>query len=304
MPTSPWTLIKETVMAFIDDEALGRGAAIAFYAVISLGPVLLLVIAIAGLVFGGDAATGAIVSQFSHLMGQQSAELLQSVVKNAAEQRSGTLAAILSVIMLLVTASGVFSEMQSALNAFWKVEAKGSAVSRLVRARAASLGLVAAMGLLLLGSLVISAGLAAVSGYINASVPFASLFLQLINFVISLALISALFAAIYKVLPDKQLDWRDVTIGAIATALLFNLGKLLVGLYIGSSSVASSYGAAGALIIVLLWIYYSAQIFLLGAEFTKVYAAHRETEQLKFRPVQDRGSDTSANARAVAAPRT
>jgi len=294
MLTNPWPLIKQTVMAFIEDEALSRGAAIAFYAVTSLGPVLLIVIAIAGLVFGQDAAMGAIVGQFRDLMGQQSAELLQTVVKSAAAQRSGTLATVLGVVMLLVTASGVFSEMQSALNAFWKVQPTGTTVSRLVRARAASLGLVAAMGFLLLASLVISAGLAAVSGYINARLPFASLALELINFVISLALISALFATIYKVLPDKQLQWRDVWVGAVATAILFNLGKLLVGLYIGSSAIGSSYGATGALIIVLLWIYYSAEIFLLGAEFTKVCANRRGTEQVHPRSSQDRVSDASA----------
>jgi membrane protein len=283
MLMSAWTLIKETVMAFIDDEALSRGAAIAFYAVTSLGPVLLIVIAIAGMAFGEDAATGAIVGQLSGLMGQQSAELLQTVIKSASAQRSGTLATILGAVMLLVTASGVFSEMQSALNAFWKVEPRGTTVSRLVRARAASLGLVVAMGFLLLVSLVISAGLAALSGYVNAWLPLAGLVLQSINFVISLALISLLFAAIYKVLPDKKLEWRDVVVGAVATAILFNLGKLLVGLYIGGSAIASSYGAAGALIVVLLWIYYSAQIFLLGAEFTKVYASHRGTQPVGLR---------------------
>jgi membrane protein len=173
--------------------------------------------------------------------------------------------------------------MQSALNTFWKVEPRGTTVSRLVRARAASLGLVVAMGFLLLVSLVISAGLAALSGYVNAWLPLAGLVLQSINFVISLALISLLFAAIYKVLPDKKLEWRDVVVGAVATAILFNLGKLLVGLYIGGSAIASSYGAAGALIIVLLWIYYSAQIFLLGAEFTKVYASHHGTQPVGLR---------------------
>jgi len=245
MLINAWTLIKETVMAFIDDEALSRGAAIAFYAVTSLGPVLLIVIAIAGMAFGEDAATGAIVGQLTGLMGQQSAELLQTVIKSASAQRSGTLATILGAVMLLVTASGVFSEMQSALNTFWRVEPRGTTVSRLVRARAASLGLVVAMGFLLLVSLVISAGLAALSGYVNAWLPLAGLVLQSINFVISLALISLLFAAIYKVLPDKKLEWRDVVVGAVATAILFNLGKLLVGLYIGGSAIASSYGAAG-----------------------------------------------------------
>ena len=176
---------------------------------------------------------------------------------------------------LVVAASGVFGEMQSALNAFWKVAPRGTTVSRLIRARAASLGLVAALGFLLLVSLVISAGLSALGSYINAFLPFADFILEGLNFLISFVLISVLFAAIYKVLPDKRLAWRDVLVGAVATSLLFTLGKFLIGLYIGSSAIASSYGAAGALILVLLWVYYSAQIFLLGAEFTKVYASHR-----------------------------
>jgi membrane protein len=274
-----WTLIKETVASFIEDDALGRGAAIAFYAVTSLGPVLLIVIAVAGLAFGEDAARDAIVGQFSGLMGQESATLLQAIVKSASAQTSGTLAGILGVVTLLLTASGVFGEMQAALNAFWKVEPRGTTIARLVRARAASLGLVVAMGFLLLVSLVISAGLAALSSYLDARLPLTSLVLQGLNFVVSLALISVLFAAIYKVLPDKKLEWRDVGVGAVATAILFNLGKFLVGLYIGSSAIASSYGAAGGLIIVLLWVYYSAQIFLLGAEFTKVYAGRHGSQQ-------------------------
>ena len=180
---------------------------------------------------------------------------------------------------LVVAASGVFGEMQSALNAFWKVEPRGTTVSRLIRARAASLGLVAALGFLLLVSLVISAGLSALGNYINAFLPFADFILEGLNFLISFVLISVLFAAIYKVLPDKRLAWRDVLVGAVATALLFTLGKFLIGLYIGSSAIASSYGAAGALILVLLWVYYSAQIFLLGAEFTKVYASHHGSQR-------------------------
>jgi membrane protein len=178
---------------------------------------------------------------------------------------------------LLITASGVFGEMQSALNAIWKAQPQGTTVSRLVRARAASLGLVAALGFLLLVSLVISAILSGLSSYISAVLPFGALILQILNFVISFALISVLFAAIYKVLPDAKLSWADVLVGAVVTALLFNVGKFLIGLYLSHSAVASSYGAAGALIIVLLWIYYSAQIFLLGAEFTKIYASRRGT---------------------------
>jgi membrane protein len=268
-----WTLIKETVLAFIDDNALSRGASIAFYTVISIAPVLFIVVAIAGLVFGEDAARGAIAAELGGLMGQQSAELLQAAIKGASNRSSGILASTIGFITLLATASGVFGEMQTALNEIWKAQPQGSTVSQLLKARALSLGLVGTLGFLLLVSLVISAMLAALADFVNATLPFGSLLLSGLNFVLSFALISVLFAAIYKVLPDRRLNWRDVVVGAVATAFLFTTGKSLIGLYIGSSTIASSYGAAGALIVVLLWIYYSAQIFLLGAEFTKVYAA-------------------------------
>jgi membrane protein len=274
-----WELGKESVASFIKDEALRRGAAIAFYAVTSIGPVLLIVVAIAGLAFGQDAARGAIASQLSGLMGQPSAELLQNAIRSASGKSSGIFASALGVITLLVTASGMFGEMQSALNAIWKANPKGGTVSRLLRSRAASLGLVAALGFLLLVSLVISAALSALSEYVNAYLPFGHFVLHALNFLISFALMSILFAAIYKVLPDKDLEWRDVLVGAIVAAFLFSIGKFLIGIYIGSSAVASSYGAAGALIVALLWIYYSAQIFLLGAEFTKVYAHHHGSQQ-------------------------
>jgi membrane protein len=195
------------------------------------------------------------------------------------EDSSGILATIIGVVTLLVTASGVFGEMQSALNTIWKVIPQATTVSRLIRARAASLGLVAALGFLLLVSLVISAALSGLGGYVNAYLPFGKLILSAFNAVISFALISILFAAIYKVLPDKKLKWRDVIIGAVATSLLFTIGKSIIGWYLGSSAVASTYGAAGALIIVLLWIYYSSQIFLLGAEFTQVYASRHGSQK-------------------------
>lgn len=269
-----WGLIKDTVMAFIDDNALSRGASIAFFTVTSIAPVLFIVVAIAGLAFGEEAARGAIAAQLGGLMGQQSADMLQTAIKSASASKStGILATIIGFATLLVTASGVFGEMQSSLNAIWKAQPKGSTVSQLIKARATSLGLVAALGFLLMVSLVISAGVSALGDFINAYLPFGKVILSVVNFIISFALVSVLFAAIYKILPDKPLQWRDVGVGAVATAFLFTVGKSLIGLYIGSSAVASTYGAAGALIVVLLWIYYSAVIFLLGAEFTKVYAA-------------------------------
>jgi membrane protein len=265
-------LIGQSVSAFLADGALSHGAAIAYYTIFALAPVLLIAIAIAGLVFGHDAAQGAIVDQLSGLMGQQSAEALQSMLKSASTAHSSMLATVIGVATLLVTATGVFSEIQTSLNAIWRSEPRTSAVSRLIRARLVSLGLVLALGFLLTVSLAVSAALAALGTYLNGVFPAISVLLHIANFTISFVLMALLFAAIYKFLPDTSIAWRDVGTGAVATSLLLTIGKSLIGLYIGSSQVASSYGAAGALIVILTWIYYSAQIFLLGAEFTKCYA--------------------------------
>jgi membrane protein len=273
-----WKMLKATVLSFIEDEALSRGAAIAFYTVTSLAPILLIVIAIAGLAFGQEAAQDAITAQLTSLMGEQTADVLQSAIASAAGKSSGILATIVGFITLLVTASGVFGEMQTALNKIWDAEPRTSTVSTLIWARATSLGLVAALGFLLLVSLVVSAVLTALGNYLNAILPFGELILSILNFGVSIALISVLFAAIYKILPDPPIAWRDVITGAVVTALLFTLGKSLIGWYLGSSAVASSYGAAGGLIILLLWVYYSTQILLLGAEFTRAYASYRHGE--------------------------
>ncbi len=261
MFSTAWKMLKDTVLAFISDEALSRGAAIAFYTVTSIAPVLLIVIAIAGLAFGRDAAQNAITEQLSGLMGQQTAEVLQTAVASAASKSSGVVATIIGIITLMVTASGVFGEMQTALNVIWKAKPEGTTVSRLIRARAASLGLVAALGFLLMVSLVVSTVLMAFGNYLNSILPFGQVILTVLNVIVSLVLISFLFAAIYKVLPDRNLEWGDVVVGAIVTGVLFTIGKSLISWYIGSSALASSFGAAGALIVLLLWVYYSAQIF-------------------------------------------
>lgn len=265
-------MLKDTVLSFIDDEALSKGAAIAFYTVTSIGPVLLIVVAITGLAFGHDAAQNAISTQLNGLMGQQTAEVIQTAIAGAAGKSSGTVATIIGIATLIATTTGVFGEMQSALNSIWKAKPHATTISRLIRARAASLGLVAALGFLLIVSLAVSAGLTAFGNYLDAIVPIGKLILPLLNFVVSLALLAVLFASIYKVLPDRRLEWRDVIIGAVVTSVLFTVGKSLIGWYLGSSAVASSYGAAGGLIVLLLWVYYSVQIFLLGAEFTKIFA--------------------------------
>lgn len=259
MFSAAWKMLKDTVLSFIDDGALSRGAAIAFYTVTSIAPILLIVIAIAGLALGRDAAQNALTGQLTSLMGQQTAEVLQSAIASASGTSSGIIATIIGIVTLIVTASGVFGEMQTSLNVIWKAEPKGTTVSRLIRARAASLGLVAALGFLLLVSLVVSTVLTAFGNYLDSILPFGKLILTVLNVVVSIALISFLFAAIYKVLPDRTLEWGDVVVGAVVTAVLFTIGKSLISWYIGSSAVASSFGAAGGLIVLLLWIYYSAQ---------------------------------------------
>jgi len=276
---SIFKLIKDSVSAFIADDALSKGASIAFYVVTSLVPVLVIVISIAGAVFGREAARGAVAAELSGVMGQLGAELLQSTIQSASGKSAGLLAGVLGVITLLITTSGVFGEMQAALNIIWKEPPKGKLIFRLLRGRFASLALVAVLGLMLLASLTIGAILAVADDYINAHVPFGKFILSMINLAISFFLEAALFAAIYKILPDTDLEWHDVVVGAIATAGLFGVGKVLIGLYLRSSAIASTYGAAGGLIALLLWIYYSAQIFLLGAEFTKAYACRKGSQQ-------------------------
>ena len=272
MFSSIWQVLKSTVVSFVEDEALTRGAAIAFYTVTTIAPLLLIVISIAGLVFGRDAAQGAIVAQLGGLMGSQSAQFFQSILVNASDKSAGVISSLVGFGTLIVTATGVFGEMQSALNKIWKTQPQFSGLTALMRARAASLGLVVVMGFLLMVSLAVSTGLTALGAYLSNALPVGSVIISIFNFLISFVLIALLFGAIFKVLPDRDIKWSDVAVGAVATAALFTVGKFLIALYLGSSGVASTYGAAGALILLLLWVYYSVQIFLLGAEFTKAYS--------------------------------
>ena len=268
-----WILVKDTAEGFIADDALSRGVSIAYYTLFALAPVLLVVIAIAGLVFGHEAAQGAVVRELAGLMGSKTAEELQEMIESAARPREGALASAIAIVVLVIAISGVFGEVQSAMNAIWKARpAVRSTLSRLVRARFASLGLVVTAGFLLTVSLAMSAGLAAISDYLRIVFPAAQIVLNVADVAVSGALITGLFAAMYKVLPDASITWRDVAIGAGVTMLLLEGGKYAIALYVGQSNVASSYGAAGALIALLVWIYYSAQIFLLGAEFTRSYS--------------------------------
>jgi membrane protein len=278
-------ILENTIENYMASDSLTRGAAIAFYSVTSLIPVLVIVIAIAGLAFGEEAARGAIVRELAALIGPDSAKLIQGAIESAYNSGSNGFALIVGGGILALTASGVFGDLQSALNAIWKVEDRAFSLSRLMRGRAASIGLVTGLGFLLLVSLVIDAGVRATSGYINQHFRYGAVFLVALNLAASFVLTWMLFAAIYKVLPDKPLDWRDVVFGEFVTTIAFEVGKSLIGLYLGTSTVISSYGAAGALASVLLWIYYSAQIFLLGASFTKACAVseHRRRRREEAR---------------------
>ncbi|HQS16430.1 YihY/virulence factor BrkB family protein [Reyranella sp.] len=264
-------LLTETIEGYIGDDAFSRGAAIAYFTLFSLAPVLLLVIAVAGLVFGQEAAEGAVVEQLSGLMGRETAEAMQAMIRSASDRMTGLVATVIGLFTILLAASGVFGEVQSALNAIWKAKPRDSTMSRLLRARLASFGLVITLGFVLIVSLALSAALTALGKFLRYTFPAAEVAVQAADLLISVLLISGLFAIMYKVLPETLIRWRDVAVGALAATGLFEGGKYLIALYIGQSNVASSFGAAGALIVLLLWIFYSAQIFLLGAEFTRAW---------------------------------
>ncbi len=266
-------LAKKSVAAWSDDYAPSMGAAIAYYTVFSLAPLLLIVIAVAGAVFGRDAVQGEIVAQLSGLIGHDGALAVQGLIKSASQHGDGVVAGAISIGVLVVGATTVFGELQSALDRIWRVPAAAkSGVWKTLRARLLSFGLILGLAFLLMVSLVVSAGLAAVGHWAGDIVPGWTIALGALNLAISLAITTLLFGMIYKFMPQARIAWRDVWTGAAVTAVLFELGKIGIGLYVGKTSVVSSYAAAGSIIVLLVWVYYSAQIFLLGAEFTWVYA--------------------------------
>jgi len=271
-----FALCRAAAAGWSADRAPSMGAAMAYYMVFSLAPMLILVIAIAGLVFGQAAAQGAIVEQLGDLMGVEGAAALQAMVASAGHKRAGVIATLIGTGTLLIAATAVFGELQAALNVIWKVQRRRRRMPVAVaRERLLSLSLILALGFLLLVSLVLSAALSAFGHYLSGVFPGLPLMLRILHLALSFGMMSILFAMIFKILPDAPVAWQDVWIGAMATALFFSIGKYLIGLYIGSSNVASTYGAAGALVIILVWIYYSAQILLFGAEFTKACADRR-----------------------------
>ncbi len=267
------TLFRETAKDWSEDKCSRLAAGLAYYTALSIAPLLVVAIAVAGLVFGADAARGAIMDQLGGLVGSDSAATIESMIDSANRPRTGVLATIFGVVVLLFGATGVFIELQDSMNTIWEVQPKpGRGIWRLIRQRFLSLGMVFGIAFLLLVSLVVNAGLAALGDVLGAILPGVPIVWQGLTMLLTLAVVMLLFAMIFKVLPDVKIPFRDVWIGAAVTAVLFIVGKLLLGLYIGRADLASSYGAAGSVVVLLLWIYYSAQIFFFGAEFTQAYA--------------------------------
>lgn len=272
-PRSIWNLFQSAFNAWNRDKIPRHGGALAYYTVLSLVPLLIVIISLIGVIFGREAAQQHILEQTTNLMGPQSAAAIKDMIEHASQPSTGTVAMLVGVATLLVGASGVFAQLQDSLNTIWGVEPKaGRGLWGIIRDRFISVSAVLGTGFLLLVSLILSAALAAFGKWYSGWLPASELVLHILDMVISLLVISALFALMFKLLPDAVIAWGDVWVGALLTALLFTIGKFAIGLYLGKSDVGSAYGSAGSLVIMLVWIYYSAQIVLFGAEFTQVYA--------------------------------
>ncbi len=269
---------KQLFAEWSEDKVPVWAAALAYYTVFALAPLLLLIIGIIGLVFDRGEAQAAVIGQIGGLLGSEGAEMVGTMLDNAARSEASGIATVISVVVLLIAATGLFAQLQQALNHIWNVKPKPQAgLWNLVRVRILSVGMILAIGFLLLVSLLLSTVLTAAGTFFGGLLPGADWLWQVVNFLVSFIVITLLFAMIFKFLPDAVIAWRDVWVGAAVTALLFEVGRFLIGLYLGRSAVASTYGAAGSLIIILLWVYYSAQLLLFGGEFTQVYAKRRGT---------------------------
>jgi membrane protein len=281
-----WPLIKASVVSWRQDHASSMGGALAYYTLFSIAPVLIIVIAVAGFFLGPEAARGEIVAQLRGLLGDDGAAAVQGLLESASKPEEGLFATLSSLVLLLLGATTVFAELQSDLDRIWRVETaqKISGVWSFLRARLLSFSLVLVLAFLLLVSLVLSAALAALGNWWGGWFEGWATLLEILNFAVSFAITTGLFALIYKLLPRADIAWHDVWIGAAVTALLFAIGKFLIGLYIGRSGVASGFGAAGSFVVLLIWVYYSTQIFLLGAEFTWVYAHEHGSRRGEQRP--------------------
>lgn len=267
-------LVKATFSAWIDDNAPSMGAALAYYAVFSMAPLLLIVISIAGLIFGTDVARGEIIAQLQNFMGKTEALVVQGLLESVSKPTESVTATIIGVALLLIGATTVFAELQDDLDRIWRApkRTEDAGIFGLIRTRLLSFGMILGIGFLLIVSLIFSAALAVLGKWWEPLFGGFGLLANLVDVTLSFVFITIAFAMIYKLMPRMKIDWRDVWIGAVVTAFLFTVGKFLIGFYIGRSGVASGFGAAGSLVVVLVWIYYSAQIFLMGAEFTRIYS--------------------------------
>ena len=271
--TSIWTLFREAFADWLEDRAPRLGAALAYYTALSLAPLLLIVIGIAGMAFGQEAAQGRIVGEIQGLVGDDGARAIQDMLSHARRPASGIIATTVGAATLLLGAAGVFGQLQDALNTIWEVAPyPGRGWRGFVKDRFLSLTMVLGTGFLLLVSLVVTAGIAAAGESLGGLSPGVEALAELAAMLVSLCVVVVLFAMIFKFLPDAEIAWRDVWIGAVVTAALFVVGKFAIGLYLGHASIGSAYGAAGSFVVLLVWVYYSAQVLLLGAELTQVYA--------------------------------
>jgi len=270
--STTWQVAKDALSQFMEHNAMQLGAALAFYAMFSLAPILMIIIAVTGFVWGQDAIEGEIVEQVEDAVGEEGAEMIQTIIRGASDVGQGVVAIILGSIATILGATGVFAQLKASLNVIWGVQPKpGQAIMTIVRDRLLSFLMVLAIGLLLMLSLLASSFVAGVAGYADQALPVPGWLITIARLLVALAIIALLFAIIFKYLPDIKVRWRDVWVGAAITAVLFVIGESLVSLYLTFASPGSSYGAAGALVIVLMWVYYSSLIFLLGAEITQVY---------------------------------
>ena len=266
-----WALLRNTFTAWNEHEAPRLGAALAFYSILSIAPLVVVVLAILAMVLGRSDAQDQLLGQVQGMIGKEGADAVKTMIQHAQKPSSGVIASVFGVVTLLFGASGVFGELRSALNRMWDVKASaGSGIWQMVRERLFSFGMVLAVGFLLLVSLMVSAALAAMGKFFGGILPIPEVVAHAITFLVSVAGISVLFALIFKYVPDTKIPWREVWLGAIATAVLFTIGKSLIGLYLGKAAVGSAYGAAGSLVVVIVWIYYSSMIVLFGAQFTRV----------------------------------
>ncbi len=268
-----WLLLKDSAIAWDDDNIGTQGAALAFFTVFSLSPLLIMVIVFSSLVFGQEAANGHLVSQIRGLIGIEGANFVQTLITNAYRSDSNILATIFSIVMILLGASAVFVQLRDSLNTIWRVQQKPTGTIRaFLRGRILSFAMIVGIGFLLLVSLVISAGLAAMGNYVSNLLAIITGLVDVLDFTISFVGITVMFALMFKFVPAASVKWRDVWVGAAVTSLLFSIGKLLIGLYLGNGAIGSTFGAARSLVVIMLWAYYSSQIVLFGAEFTRLYA--------------------------------